>query len=210
MITVDDLCNKLLEISTLGRHLIAIAGPPAAGKSTLSDAVCDRLNNDSPNLAAILPMDGFHFDNSILQQRGVLNRKGAPSTFDVGGMKSILQRLKINDESEIAVPVFDRVAEISRGSARIISSNTPIILVEGNYLLLNEKPWNILWNYFNFTVMISTPLDEIKSQLMNRWLELGFSFEEATIRVQENDLKNIQTVIQKSRKADFIIHRGKR
>jgi pantothenate kinase len=125
-------------------------------------------------------------------------------------MKSILQRLKINDESEIAVPVFDRVAEISRGSARIISSNTPIILVEGNYLLLNEKPWNILWNYFNFTVMISTPLDEIKSQLMNRWLELGFSFEEATIRVQENDLKNIQTVIQKSRKADFIIHRGKR
>jgi pantothenate kinase len=108
------------------------------------------------------------------------------------------------------VPVFDRVAEISRGSARIISSNTPIILVEGNYLLLNEKPWDILWDYFNFTVMISTPLDEIKSQLMNRWLELGFSFEEATIRVQENDLKNIQTVIQKSRKADFIIHRGKR
>ena len=85
----DLLCSKLRELATHGRQLIAIVGPPGAGKSTLSHSICEKLNESSPGDAAILPMDGFHFDDGILRERGVLNRKGAPFTFDVGGMKSI-------------------------------------------------------------------------------------------------------------------------
>lgn len=67
-----------INVAKAGRKLIAIVGPPGAGKSTLSDLICEKLNESSPGIAAILPMDGFHFDDSILRDRGVLNRKGAP------------------------------------------------------------------------------------------------------------------------------------
>ena len=201
----DLLCSKLRELATHGRQLIAIVGPPGAGKSTLSHSICEKLNESSPGDAAILPMDGFHFDDGILRERGVLNRKGAPFTFDVGGMKSILQRLKSNQEEEVAVPVFDRSIEISRGSARIISKSTPIILVEGNYLLLEEEPWSNLGEFFDYTVMIETPLREIEDRMIERWLKHGFSAEDAATRIQENDLSNVNIVTEHSRKADFIL-----
>ena len=201
----DLLCAKLQELATPGRQLIAIVGPPGAGKSTLSHSICEKLNESSPEIAAILPMDGFHFDDSILRERGVLNRKGAPFTFDVGGMKSILQRLKLNQEEEVAVPVFDRSIEVSRGSARIISKFTPIILVEGNYLLLEEEPWSSLGEFFDYTVMIDTPQQELEDRLTERWLKHGLSTKDATIRIRANDLPNVRIVIEHSRKADFIL-----
>lgn len=205
MSTEDQLFKKLLELSTLGRKLVAIAGPPGAGKSTLSSAICNRLNGQSSNLCAILPMDGFHFDDAVLREKGTLHRKGAPFTFDVGGIKSILHRLKDNEEAEIAVPVFDRTIEISRGSARIIAQETPLILAEGNYLLLDEEPWCRLRPYFDYTVMISTSLEELQARLVERWLDHGFSRDDAIHRALENDLPNAKVVIEHSQDTEIDI-----
>jgi pantothenate kinase len=82
-------------------------------------------------------MDGYHFDDAVLNERGMRARKGAPETFDVGGLGHMLRRLKLNDEDEVAVPVFDRAIEISRAAARLISKTVSTIIVEGNYLLLD-------------------------------------------------------------------------
>ena len=102
------------------RSLTAIAGAPGSGKSTLAEAVVARLNEEAPDSAAVLPMDGYHFDDRVLVSRGLRPRKGAPDTFDVAGFYHMLHRLKRNEEPEIAVPVFDRDLEIARAGARLI------------------------------------------------------------------------------------------
>lgn len=100
-----------------GRQVMAIAGAPGAGKSTLVERLADALKGQP---VAILPMDGFHYDDAVLHAMGRRPWKGAPDTFDVGGLRSVLLRLRDGAEGAVAVPVFDRDLEISRGSARII------------------------------------------------------------------------------------------
>jgi len=75
----------LLDALPKGRRLIAIAGAPASGKSTLAARVVEGLNAQVPGRAAVVPMDGFHLDDTVLSARGDLARKGAPHTFDVLG-----------------------------------------------------------------------------------------------------------------------------
>ena len=133
-------CQRLL---TMGRRtFLAIAGAPGSGKSTLVERVAEAMavQGDDDPLVAILPMDGYHYDDSILKARGRHQWKGAPDTFDVSGLRSTLVRLADPAEGSVAVPVFDRELEISRGSARIIAQSVQLILVEGNYLLLDENP----------------------------------------------------------------------
>lgn len=102
------------------RTVVAIAGAPGAGKSTLAEALVDRLNAVREGAAALLPMDGFHFDDLHLVPAGLRARKGAPETFDVGGYAHALRRLCVGDEPFVAVPVFDRGIEIARAGARLI------------------------------------------------------------------------------------------
>ena len=96
--------NGLFALATAvsGRRLIAIVGAPGSGKSTVAEGLIAQVNAVHPGGAAILPMDGYHFDDAVLDARGLRARKGAPETFDVGGLRHMLSRLKLNDEDEIA------------------------------------------------------------------------------------------------------------
>ena len=136
-----------------GRQFIAIAGAPGSGKSTTVEQLFEALEASHPGVAAILPMDGFHYDDAVLHAMNRRPWKGAPYTFDVGGLASVLDRLKPGREV-VAVPVFDRELEISRGSARLIGTEARLILCEGNYLLLNRAPWDSLAGRFYLDVMI--------------------------------------------------------
>ncbi|TIX10367.1 MAG: nucleoside/nucleotide kinase family protein, partial [Mesorhizobium sp.] len=111
------------------RFIVAIAGPPGAGKSTLSGRLHDLLPEGA---SEVVPMDGFHFDDIVLNRRGLRWRKGAPETFDFGGFETLLKRIR-SGEPDIAIPVFDRSMELSRAAAEIIGADTKFILVEGNY-----------------------------------------------------------------------------
>ena len=91
---VQMLCAR----AAAGRLIAAVAGPPGAGKSTLADSLAALLNGDGSNAASVLAMDGYHFDNRILEARGLRARKGAPDTFDVLGLAHMLRRLRDNDE----------------------------------------------------------------------------------------------------------------
>ena len=153
------------------RFIIAIAGPPGAGKSTLADALCDALLARGET-AAVLPMDGFHMDNGILEERGLLSRKGAPETFDVRGFLDIVFAVRKGGQ-EVLVPVFDRSREIAIASARAIAPETHFILAEGNYLLLNEAPWTALSDNFDLTIFVGPSVAVLEERLRNRWQGYG-------------------------------------
>ncbi len=185
-----------------GRYLVALAGPPGAGKSTLAAELVTALGLG----AKAVPMDGFHYDNAVLIARGARNRKGAPDTFDVQGFRHLLTRLRV--EEEVAIPLFDRNLEISRAGADIVGPEDRILIVEGNYLLLNEAPWPDLAPLFDLTIWIDVPEAELDRRLMDRWAHYGKTPDEARAWIDGNDMPNIRRVAQGSRPADLVIRQG--
>ncbi|UWR21861.1 nucleoside/nucleotide kinase family protein [Sulfitobacter sp. S190] len=198
-ITADALYGRLAALPA-GRRLVAVAGAPASGKSTLAEGLAARLPN-----AAVIPMDGFHYDNRVLQERGHLSRKGAPHTFDVGGLYHLLQRLTRNDAPEVAIPLFDRSIETSRAGAAIVPQSVQTLLVEGNYLLLDRAPWSTLRPLFDLTVMIAVSETVLRDRLIARWQGYGLSQDQIVAKLEENDLPNGRTVIRESVAADLTV-----
>ena len=187
------------------RRILAIAGAPASGKSTIAHRVEQRLNERDPGSTALLPMDGFHYDDEVLIPRGWRPRKGAPHTFDVGGYASALRRLKANDEPSVAVPRFDRDIEIARAGAIIIDSSVRLIVSEGNWLLLDDEPWPMLRRYFDRTVLVVADMTTLTARNRQRWVSYGM--DEALIRAKldDNDMPNARLVYERSTQPDWII-----
>ena len=184
------------------RSITAIAGPPGAGKSTLADHVVELINRAGPGSAAVMPMDGYHYDDMVLVPRGLRPRKGAPETFDVAGFRHMLMRLRANEEDEIAVPVFDRSIEIARAGARIIPRTVRHIVVEGNYILLDRGDWKSLHPYYDTTVMIDVPEEELTRRLKDRWKDLSGA--ELDFKLNGNDLPNGRLVKAESITPEFV------
>lgn len=185
------------------RFMVAIAGAPASGKSTLAARLRDELVAAGES-AIVVPMDGFHFDDIVLNARGHRSRKGAPFTFDVAGFEVLLKRIRAV-EPEIAIPVFDRSMELSRAAADIVDDKARIVLVEGNYLLLDREPWRKLRPQFDFTVYLKVPVEELERRLVKRWLDHGFDMAYATNWIASNDLPNIREVMEASAPADLTL-----
>ncbi len=202
---LGDLARRLTDLGETRRAICAIAGAPGSGKSTLAERLVERLNQDTPGIAALLPMDGYHFDDLHLVPAGLRPRKGAPETFDVGGLRHILMRLRANEEDAVAVPVFDRDIEIARAGARLIPSSVRLIVCEGNYLLLDRAPWNTLRPLFDLTVMIEVPEEELRRRLTRRWEGYRLTPEEIAWKLDGNDLPNGRAVMADSAPADVVV-----
>ena len=186
-----------------GRFVAAIAGPPGAGKSTLAEALVGALEAAAPGRVALVPMDGYHFDNAVLAECGLLARKGAPETFDVDGLARDLERIR-DGGRPVAVPVFDRGLDLARASARVIRPEQALVLVEGNYLLLDAAPWDGLARLFDRTLMLAVPEPVLRRRLVDRWLSHGLGPEGAAARAEGNDLPNAALVAGASRPADVL------
>jgi pantothenate kinase len=182
-----------------GRFVTAIAGPPGAGKSTLAAAVAAALGPG----ARVVPMDGFHYDDAVLLARGLRHRKGAPDTFDAGGFVHLIRRLRTGEE--VAIPVFDRSMELSRAAADVVLAQDRFLVVEGNWLLLDEVPWTGLAGLFDLTVMLQVSEAEIDRRLRHRWATHGKTPADARHWIDSNDMPNVRRVLQGSRAADVVI-----
>ena len=185
------------------RYIVAIAGPPGAGKSTFSQALLLMLKEKSIQ-AKIISMDGFHLDNSILADRNLLDRKGAPATFDTAGFIHLMNRLS-NFEDDVVIPEFDRNKDLSIAGSSIISTKDKVLIVEGNYLLIEEEPWTKLKNTWDQTIFINPGIDTLEQRLLNRWLRYGLDTQDAKKRTLSNDLPNARYVLEKSSDSDIQI-----
>lgn len=205
MQTAEDIAARIAARARgLRRIVVALAGAPGAGKSMLSERLLAALPAGE---AALVPMDGFHFDNAVLDQMDMRNRKGAPETFDYAGLAATLWRIR-SGEGPVAVPVFDREADLARAGAAIVPADTRFVLIEGNYLLVDRAPWSELAPLFDLTIFIDVPIAELERRLLARWTDLGRSEEAARAWVEGNDLPNAQLVIEDSRSADIIWKNG--
>jgi pantothenate kinase len=196
------LLLKKIKSNQSNRLMVCIAGAPGSGKSYISSYLLKKINFIRRQ-SEIFEMDGFHYDDVILKKKKLIKRKGSQQTFDVMGLKSFLQRLKTNNEVQVTVPIFDRKLELSRGSAKIIKNTIPLIITEGNYLLLKQKPWSELQSYFDLTIMIKSSQKNLSKRLTERWKSFNYSKDIIKQKVFENDLPNARYVYENSIKADI-------
>ncbi len=197
-ISVEQLAKEITDRATgEGRFVVAVAGPPGAGKSTLSEALVDQLGD----IAAVLPMDGFHMDNADLIELGLLPRKGAPETFHAEAFGELLSDVRTQDT--VDYPTFDRSMDRTVPNGGRIGPHTRIIVAEGNYLLLKDKPWDQLATLFDMTVLLEVPRDVLEARLIQRWLDHDMSEADAIARARGNDMVNVDTVINRSGTPDF-------
>ncbi|WP_217361256.1 hypothetical protein [Ruegeria arenilitoris] len=205
VIRVCDLISSRRQVGA--RAIMAIAGPPASGKSTLAKAVVQSLNANQSSvvpLATLVPMDGYHLDNRVLEARGLLARKGAPGTFDGVGFCKAIKALR-SAQHEAFHPKFDRQLDLAIANAIPVHPETPTVVVEGNYLLMDCDPWRSLADVYTATVFVSPTLEELESRLQQRWIAHGFDPKAALHRAKTNDLPNAELVINGSRKADLTL-----
>lgn len=192
------------------RTLVGISGPPASGKSILAESVVHELNKNGTHewpTAALLPMDGFHLDNRLLESRALLSKKGTPESFDARGFCEAVIRLK-TELTETFFPKFDRQMDLSIANAIAIHPNTSIVIVEGNYLLLRSGEWSNLEGVFSTTVFVSPALDHLRQRLFDRWINYGLDPKAARHRAESNDMKNAQIVLRQSREADLYLNQN--
>ncbi|QTN37414.1 AAA family ATPase [Cognatishimia activa] len=184
------------------RRLVAIAGPPASGKSTISEALA-RAMCEAGCPTQVVPMDGFHLDNSVLSELGLLERKGAPETFDANGFLRMVAAL--TNEEQVYFPTFDRDRDIAIGGTGSVGPDCDTVLVEGNYLLFDAPAWRELKPHWDFSVWLNVGNEALKRRLVERWLEQGLSQEEAEVRAIGNDLYNADTIARRRLSSDVAV-----
>lgn len=187
------------------RILVFIAAPPACGKSTLVAFLEKLAQNMGYDNVQGIGMDGFHYPNEYLDfhfVKGGLLRdvKGCPESFDYAKLKSYIIDSKTKD---LAWPIYDRTLHNPKNDAMLV--NKDIVLLEGNYLLLDEEPWRDLKQYCDYSIFLYGDEAMLEKRLIERKAK-GTTMEEAIAFYKRSDQKNVQRVLTHRLKADCVLY----
>ncbi len=202
MSTFDELVAAAAELAAgPGRRILGITGAPGAGKSTLAAKLVDALDGR----AVLVGMDGFHFANTELARLGRAERKGAPDTFDAAGYVALLRRLRAAGPDVVYAPEFRREIEEPIGSAVPVPREVPLVVTEGNYLLLDIPPWQEVRPLLDEVWFLRPPEDERLRRLVARHQAYGRSPADAKQRALGSDQRNAEEIAATAKRADRII-----
>lgn len=191
-----------LMIRSGGRRLLGIAGTPGSGKSTVAQLLAEALGDQ----AVVVPMDGFHLANRELARLGRAERKGAPDTFDVQGYLALLRRLKAPQPGEVIyAPWFNRELEEGIAGAIAVAAEVPLIISEGNYLLLEDGGWAPVAQCFDDVWFVAVSPAQRRARLVERHMRFGRSREAAEAWVESTDEPNALLVDASRTRAQVMV-----
>lgn len=160
------------------RVIVGIAGSPGSGKSTLGADLVTELNQraDGPGSpgAIVLPMDGFHLPQARLVELGRRDRMGAPDTFDAPALVRTLLAIRA-DTGPVPAPTFDRSIEEPVADAITIDPAHRLVVVEGNYLLLDNAGWEPIAALLDVSLFVDVGYDIRLARLIARHERFGKS-----------------------------------
>ena len=190
-----------------GRRVLGIAGAPGAGKSTLTALLARELPEDS---CVVVPMDGFHLADVALDRLGRRNRKGAPDTFDAAGYAALLQRIRAQrpEDPPVWAPQFERDLEQPLAGAIEVAGRVPLVITEGNYLLLDEGPFALVRGLLDACWFVETPEDLRHERLIARHVEFGKPPAAARDWALGPDEANARLVAATAARADAVVRPG--
>ena len=191
------------------RILVMLAAPPGAGKSTLADFL-RRLSLSRPELqpVTVIGIDGFHRRQQYLlthtaerggEQVPMVSIKGAPVTFDLPALRRAVERVAAGEVC--GWPEYNRLLHDPVEDA--ICVDGPIVLLEGNYLLLDEEGWRELRQFADFTLRITAEEQLLRSRLTERKTASGTPRDAAQEFVERSDLYNARLCLEHSLPADL-------
>ena len=199
---LSDLVERARAMTTGPRRVLGLAGAPGAGKSTLSALLADALG---PQACVVVPMDGYHYANVVLEALGRRGRKGAHDTFDAGGYVSLLRRLRSGEEEVVHAPEFRRELEEPIGSALPVPREVPLVITEGNYLLLREGPWGALEGLIDETWFVEPGEALRHERLIARHVAFGKDPASARQWALGSDEDNARVIAATRDRADLVV-----
>jgi len=200
--SLAELVERASALAAAGsRRILGIAGAPGAGKSTVAQAIAEALGGQ----AALVGMDAFHLANEVLAAHGSRYRKGAPDTFDPWGYANLLRRLKANSDPVVYAPKFNRGLEEPIGGSVAVARDVPLIITEGNYLLLDAEGWRESRAQMDEVWYLDISDGERQLRLLRRHEAFGKLPAEAEEWALGSDQRNAEIVASTRERADLII-----
>lgn len=205
MISVDEAIERARALASRGRRtLLGITGAPGGGKSTLAQAVADELGGR----AVLVGMDGFHLAQAELVRLGRRDRMGALDTFDGAGYVALLRRLRAASEDVVYAPEFRRSIEEPIAGAVAVRSDVPLVITEGNYLLVDQGPWAEVRSLLDETWYVVQDEETRLRRLIARHVEFGKAPDFAREWVMRSDQRNAELIETTRARADAVVHIG--
>jgi pantothenate kinase len=198
-----ELATRLTGLLAAGqRRILGLAGPPGAGKSSLAQALLEAL----PGRAMVVPMDGFHLAGAELARLGRAGRKGAEDTFDALGYVALLERLRAPRPGRtVYAPRFERAIEEAIAGAIAIAPEVPLVITEGNYLLLERGAWAGVHPLLDQTWFVEIDDAPRRARLLARHMAFGRTAEAARDWVAHTDDPNAALVNTTRGRADLAL-----
>jgi len=197
-------------LATGRRQLLGLVGAPGAGKSTLAQLLAEALNALQPGACVVVPMDGYHLANQVLAALDRAGRKGAPDTFDAAGYAALLQRLRQQRPGDATVyaPEYRREVEEAIANAIAVPAEVPLVITEGNYLLLAEGDWAAVAALLDDSWYLAGD-DTLRTQrLLARHQRFGRSAQDAAAWVAGTDAPNALRIAATQPRARFTLRWG--
>jgi putative kinase len=198
------------------RQIVAVAGPPGGGKTAFSTILMLVVNTlAGQNLAVQVGMDAWHFPNAYLDShmtekngQTVLLRslKGSPETYDRAGIHAFIEAA--HREASLTYPVYSRELHDPIPDAGLITAEQQVVILEGNYFLLDEPPWSDMQRLFDLRIMIFGQVPDLLDGLRARHLRGRKTAEAVDDHLRRVDIPNMQYVLDHSRSADVTVYKA--
>jgi pantothenate kinase len=201
VVPFEDLVARAGALATGPRRILGIAGPPAAGKSSLAARLAVALGDR----AVLVPMDGFHLAERELHRLGRHARKGAIDTFDAAGFVALIRRLRRPGPETVYAPEFRRELEESVAGAIAVAADVPLVVTEGNYLLVPDGPWAELRELIDEVWYLDLDERVRLRRLTDRHMAFGRGPAEAAARARGTDQANADLIATTAGRADLIV-----